>query len=161
MAFISEGRFEGRRDQFGLYETAAAELSGAFMTRSGSVSSSLYKSQKNSGSILLRVYFAAKTYAAVSPLLDTVKSICIYGDGIRATIQAAAVCADEINTAFQEGTPLRTLVGPRSTGDYRYTHCGNITHEGEISRPRLHVVVRDTISITSRPVAIERVHLER
>jgi hypothetical protein len=89
--------------------------------------------KKGGGAIVFRVFLAARTYPAVNPLLDTIESVYMSGDGTRATILAAATCADEINTAIREETPLRTLVGPRSTGECRCGQCGKVTHEDDIS----------------------------
>lgn len=62
---------------------------------------------------------------------------------MRATFQAAAVCADEINGALRDGTPLRTLVGPRNTGETTCSKCGRLASADEFEmRASLHVVCR-------------------
>jgi hypothetical protein len=78
------------------------------------------------------IRIASRMHSALAPLLDTVDGIYLSGEGVRATVQAAAQCANEINAALRDGTPLRTLVDPRSTGHCRCGECGRLAPQDEI-----------------------------
>lgn len=55
------------------------------------------------------MHLASRSFSAVAPLLDTVDGLYLSEDGLRATMEAAAVCADEINGVLQGGTPIDAL----------------------------------------------------
>lgn len=74
----------------------------------------------------VKVYIASRSYPAVAPLLDTVDGAYLSGEGMRATFQNTAICADKINAALRDGTPLRTLVGPRAIDECRCAECGRL-----------------------------------
>jgi hypothetical protein len=57
----------------------------------------------------VRFHLSSRSHSVVAPLSDS-DGFYLSGGGLRATVQGAAICTDEINAALRDGTPLRTLV---------------------------------------------------